>query len=92
MKIQKIFAAIRKVFAALTYIIVYRIVSIFGIIFMTGIIIHRICLKSDTSTKLFVIFLAALGLFVILYLLFVVNSFDNKENETPSSQKEGIAE
>ena len=73
MKIQKIFAAIRNVFAALTYIIVYRLISIFGIILMLGIIIHY--LKSGTSTKLFVIFLAALDLFVIVSLLFVVNSF-----------------
>lgn len=80
---------IQKVFDAITYIIVYRVIAIAGIMFMIGIIIYSICFKQD-ATKLFVIFLAALGLFVIVPLLFVVNSFDNKENETPSSQKEGI--
>jgi len=68
MKIQKIFAAIRKIFDAITY----KVIAIAGIIFMIGIIIHY--LKSSTSNKLLVIFLAALGLFAT-FLLFVVNSF-----------------
>ncbi|MCX6759468.1 MAG: hypothetical protein NT012_02810 [Candidatus Nealsonbacteria bacterium] len=74
MKIQKIFAAIRKIFDTVTYITVYRIVSFLGIILMLGIIINSIYFKHD-ATKLFVIFLSALDLFVIVSLLFVVNSF-----------------
>jgi hypothetical protein len=88
MKIQKIFAAIRKVFAALTYIIVYRLISIFGIILILGITIHTI-FKPGTSTKFFVIFLAALGLSVILSLLFVANSFKQQDEKITLSQKGG---
>jgi len=82
---------IKEILTAISYITVYRIISIFGIILMLGIIIHTICLKSDIPTKLFNIFLAALGLFLILSLLFVVNSFRQQENKTTSSQKEGIS-
>lgn len=76
---------IQRVFSGITYITVCRVIAIFGIILMLGIIIHRICLKSDTPTKLFVIFLASLGLFLILSLLFVVNSFSQQEKQNNNS-------
>jgi len=73
MKIQKIFAAIRKIFDTVTYITVYRVIAIFGILFMVRTIIYAI--RLDAPTKSFVIFMNILGLFVIVSLLFVVNSF-----------------
>jgi hypothetical protein len=68
---------IQKIFSAISFINVYRIVSIFGMALMLGIIIHSICLKHDAA-KLFVIFITTLGLFATISLLFVANSFGNK--------------
>jgi len=72
---------IRKIFDAITYIIVYRVIAIAGIIFMIGIIIHSSIHFKHDATKLFVIFLATLGLGVIVSFLLVTNSFNQKEEE-----------
>jgi len=80
---------IQKIFSAINYAIAYRILSISGMIFIIGVTIRAIRLKPDIHTKIFVIFITALGLFVIISLLFIVNLFSRQEN-TASSQKKGI--
>ena len=62
---------IQKIFTAISYIVTYRVLAISGMIFIIGITINKIRLNPDMPTKVFVIFITTLGLFLIISLLFV---------------------